>query len=63
MAHSPEFTALERKNNNIRKKLAEFVAYEYDKDDKFVYKQQKKFWRLVNGLIENEIQQEEMCGQ
>ena len=46
-----ELSDLKEENEKIRKELQ---TYLYDQD-------QKRFWVLIGDLIENEIDQEEMC--
>lgn len=47
-----EFKKLQKENDRIRNELQEFIPF----DNSYG-------WDLINDLIENELQQEEMCNK
>jgi len=53
MTKQNELKKLQRENEAFRKELKSLI----------IPKQQEWAWELINGLIENELQQEELCNE
>lgn len=49
-----EFAKLEKENDELRDSITELIGVE---DKKYF----NEVWKLINNLVENEIQQEELC--
>ena len=55
MSEEKEFKKLQDENEVLRKKIDELIGINSP-----IY---SPFWSLINELVENELQQEEFCGQ
>jgi len=49
-----EFEKLQKENDELRESITELIGTE----DKRYF---NRLWKLINNLVENEIQQEEIC--
>ena len=56
MTKNKEFNKLQKENESIRKKIEEHLEHYLMSLDKEIT------WELINNLVENELQQEELCG-
>jgi hypothetical protein len=52
-----DFKALQKENDRIRNEIEKIC------DDFNMTDSRKDVWKFINALIENEIAQEEMCGE
>ena len=54
-----EFKELQKENEKIRKKLNDLLLTSFST----ISDEYNDIWTKINELVENEIQQEELCGQ
>jgi hypothetical protein len=58
------FKKLQKENNKITEEIDEFLVMCLgDLEEKEDKKEYARIWTLINKLIENELEQEEMCGE
>jgi len=56
-----EFEKLQKENEKIRTNISNLLKLGFKR--KLTLKDTGKIWEKINNLVDNEIEQEQMCGQ